>query len=57
LDTTVSDLLRNAIRKNVEHWTQADKNRIAKILQRLRWKRYRKRTTGGLEWRYRPPEA
>jgi predicted P-loop ATPase len=56
-DTSTPELLRVVIQKDIEHWTQHDKNRIAKILQRLKWERYRRRTTGGLEWRYRPLEA
>jgi hypothetical protein len=53
-DTSVSEVLTGAIRKNVEHWTQADKNRVGRALTRLRWKRYRKRVGRDLFWRYRP---
>jgi predicted P-loop ATPase len=52
-DVSVSEILTGAIRKNVEHWMQADKNRVARILLRLNWKRYRKRICGDLQWRYR----
>ena len=53
-DTSVSEILTGAIRKNVEHWTQADKNRVARILLRLGWKRYKKRITEGYQLRYKP---
>jgi predicted P-loop ATPase len=57
MDTSVAEILTGAIRKSVEHWTQADKDRVARILTRLKWRRYRKRGGGGLQWRYRPEEA
>jgi hypothetical protein len=55
--TSVSQVLGFALDKEVQHWTQQDKNRVAKILQRLNWERYRKRAGSGLEWRYRPSKA
>jgi predicted P-loop ATPase len=53
-DTSVSDILTGAVRKNVKDWAQPDMNRVARILTRLKWERYRKRSGGDLEWRYRP---
>jgi predicted P-loop ATPase len=52
-DTSVSEILTGAIRKNVEHWAQADKTRVARILLRLKWKRYKKRIGYEFQWRYR----
>jgi predicted P-loop ATPase len=52
-DTSISEILSGAIRKNVEHWTQADKTRVARILLRLKWKRYKKRIGDEYQWRYK----
>jgi predicted P-loop ATPase len=52
-DTSVSEILTGAIRKNVEHWVQADKTRVARILLRLKWKRYKKRIGYEFQWRYK----
>jgi predicted P-loop ATPase len=57
LDTSVSEILREAVHKPVEQWTQPDRSRIARILVRLDWIRYRKRLSAGLEWRYRPKSS
>lgn len=53
IDTSIPEVLTGAIRKNVEHWTQADKTRVARILLRLKWKRYKKRIGDGYQWRYK----
>jgi len=50
---TVADILGHAIAKRPELWTQTDKNRVARCLKAMNWERYRARTEGGLEWRYR----
>lgn len=53
-DTSISEILGTALQKKPEHWTQADKNRVARILVRLEWERYNKRVaTSKWEWRYR----
>ena len=54
-DVTVSELLKYAIEKPEKDWSQSDKNRVSKCLQRLRWERFQARLeTGRREWRYRP---
>jgi predicted P-loop ATPase len=50
---TVADILGHAIGRPLELWTQNDKIRVARCLRALRWERYRARSEGGLEWRYR----
>jgi predicted P-loop ATPase len=52
-DTSIPEILEGALSKSVEHWAQPDKNRVARILMRLKWKRYRKRDGDHLEWRYK----
>jgi len=42
-DTSVAELLACPIDKQIEHWTQTDMNRVARILKRLGWKKYKKR--------------
>lgn len=53
LDTSVGEILKDALHKDIEHWGQQDKSRVAKILKRLGWERYKKRQGSTFEWRYR----
>ena len=39
-----------------EHWTQADRNRVARSLRSMGYERYRERGDK-LEWRYRKRKA
>jgi predicted P-loop ATPase len=52
-DTSIAEILIGAIDKKSEYWTQGDKVRVARILTRLGWERYRKRVGDALSWRYR----
>jgi predicted P-loop ATPase len=54
LETSVPDILAGALEKEAQHWTQVDKNRVVRILQRFEWKRYRKRVGKILQWCYKP---
>jgi predicted P-loop ATPase len=53
---SVDEILADCIRKERAHWTQGDKNAVARCLQAARWERYRIRTGDGRAWRYRPHE-
>lgn len=50
---SIPEVLYHAVGKRTEHWTQADKNRVARSLRSMGWERYRDRTGERLEWRYR----
>jgi predicted P-loop ATPase len=55
---TVEQVLTFCLDKPRAQRTQIDENRVARCLQSLGWKRFKKRTTGdSREWRYRRPEA
>ena len=49
----IPEVLLHAIGKRPEHWTQPDKNRVARCLRAIGWERYRDRTGDRREWRYR----
>jgi predicted P-loop ATPase len=51
---SADEILEGCIRKDKAHWTQADKNAVARCLNALRWERYQVRTGNGRVWRYRP---
>jgi predicted P-loop ATPase len=53
---TVGQILSNCLDKRTCDWTQADKNRIARSLRAIGWKRKRgpKEEDGHRDWRYQP---
>ena len=50
---SLPEILLHAIGKRPEHWTQPDKNRVARTLRSLGYERYRDRIGNLLQWRYR----
>jgi predicted P-loop ATPase len=50
---SISEVLERCLNKPQAQWTQVDKNRAARCLVTLGWKRYRERHGARLEWRYR----
>jgi predicted P-loop ATPase len=54
---TVSEILRDVIGLDIGKWGQNEETRVAKSLQKLRWKRKQSRTGGEREWRYFRPSA
>jgi putative DNA primase/helicase len=52
-DTSVREILTEAIGKDPGHWSQADQSRVGKYLTRRGWERYKKRVGRDYEWRYR----
>jgi hypothetical protein len=50
---SVTEVLASCIGKPQTQWTQADKNRVARSLRVLRWKRFQHRHGKFREWRYR----
>ena len=51
---SVSEVMSCCLDKPRAHWTQGDKNRVARCFRSLGWERYRERVRTTLEWRYRP---
>jgi predicted P-loop ATPase len=51
-DVSVGEILKRVLYIDTSRWTQRDQNRVAKILRREKWKRYRASGTGR-PWRYR----
>ncbi len=49
---TIQDILIHCIGKGPHEWTQADQNRIARVLTAMKWKRVQRRLEGKREWRY-----
>jgi predicted P-loop ATPase len=54
---SVSEILREALKRDLAVCGQADMNRIARTLQALGWQKYRERDGSKLQWRYRRLEA
>ena len=50
---SVAEVLASCIGKPQIQWTQADKNRVARSLRALGWKRFQHRHGQWREWRYR----
>ena len=51
---TCEQILESCLEKLKKDWSQPDKNRIARTLKALDWRRYQKRLDDGRrEWRYR----
>ena len=50
---SVAEVLASCIGKPQTQWTQADKNRVARSLRALGWKRFQHRHGPRREWRYR----
>jgi len=50
---SVTEVLASCIGKTQTQWTQADKNRVARSLRVLGWKRFQHRHGQWREWRYR----
>jgi hypothetical protein len=50
---SVTEVLASCIGKPKTQWTQADKNRVARSLRALGWKRFQHRHGPSREWRYR----
>ena len=55
-NVSISEVLERCLQKTQGLWTQSDKNRAARCLRILGWKRYRDRQGARLEWRYRRRE-
>jgi predicted P-loop ATPase len=51
-DVSVGEVLTQCVKKSPDQWTQVDKNRVARSLRALMWRRYNARVEGGREWRY-----
>jgi hypothetical protein len=49
---SISEVLEKCLQKAQALWTQTDKNRAARCLKALGWKRHRERHGARLEWRY-----
>ncbi len=49
----IADLLLGCLNKPKEHWTQADQNRVARVLRSLGWERFNKREGSTVVKRYR----
>jgi predicted P-loop ATPase len=56
-DTSVEDIMKDALFINTERRTQADANRVARCLRLLKWERYQDWNGGKRRWRYRPSPA
>lgn len=54
---SMSEVLSSCLDKPRPHWTQGDKNRVARCFRSLGWERYRERVGTTLGWRYRRIEA
>jgi predicted P-loop ATPase len=52
---SIAEVLDLCIHKRLGEWTRADEMRVGDSLRRAGWKRTRERTSGGLQWRYKPP--
>jgi len=52
-DVSIEELLTGCIGKQAGHWTQADKNAVARCLRSTGWERYKARSGMAREWRYR----
>jgi predicted P-loop ATPase len=53
-EAAIDQILENCIEKPRKDWSQTDKNRIARCLRALGWKRFQKRLDSDRrEWRYR----
>lgn len=54
-DVSVGEILEGALDIEPAKWTKGDQMRVGAYLKSRQWERYRKRTEGQLEWRYRRP--
>ena len=53
-EVSISQILEVCIGKQTVHWAQPDKNRVARCLQALGWRRHKVGSRGRRVWRYRP---
>lgn len=53
-EVSISQILEVCIGKQTVHWAQPDKNRVARCLQALGWRRHKVGSRGKRVWRYRP---
>lgn len=54
---SVAEVLERCVKKDKGMWAQSDKNRVAKVLVFLGWKRKNLARGGGSNWRYVAPEG
>jgi len=54
LETSVREILKFFIKRDIGDWNRWDETRVSRCLQSLGWIKYRKRTGLVLEWKYRP---
>jgi predicted P-loop ATPase len=52
-DVSIDQILRSLMEKPLLGWSQADMNRIVRVLRSLGWERFNARTGTSREWRYR----
>lgn len=52
-ETSIEDLLEHVVRLPMDRRDQTARNRVARVLRARKWKRFRKRIGGELEWGYR----
>ena len=53
VSVTIADILAHCLAKPVGQWTQADQNRVARVLRSHSWQRFKARDGDRREWRYR----
>jgi predicted P-loop ATPase len=53
-EITVADILEGLLEIKAGDWNQGYKNRVAKCLHSLGWRRHKAYVTGGRKWLYRP---
>jgi predicted P-loop ATPase len=51
-EVVVAEVLQHALQVSKDRWTQADQNRVARILKARGWQRKQKRTGGARYWVY-----
>ena len=51
---SVEEVLTLCIAKKCDQWTQSDKNRVARCLRAMKWRRYSSGPRRARKWRYRP---
>lgn len=59
-ETSVDEILEDCIKLEAAKWKSSDTQQVGRIMMAMKWKRYRKRTSDGLKWRYKhtnPPRT
>jgi predicted P-loop ATPase len=55
LEVSIQNVLTQCIEKPRAQWTQQDRNRVARCLRTMGWRRHRVGPRGDREWRYKRP--